>query len=92
MTCLQTIFEIGSTANSDVWKVMREKRMKDQKVVEKHRLTKPEVTVGVDFDSNVGAGLDSGGNFASGVATNNKSKHDENFIPYLPTDHHTESG
>jgi len=71
---LQTIFEIGSKPGSETVKIMKIKRIKDQKAVEKYRSTK---RINSTFD-------------ISAITENTKDE--ENFIPYLPKDHHTETG
>lgn len=71
---LQTIFEIGPKSGSETVKIMKIKRIKDQRTVEKYRSTK---RINSTHDM-------------SGAAETTKDE--ENFIPYLPKDHHTETG
>ncbi|KAK9505142.1 hypothetical protein O3M35_009264 [Rhynocoris fuscipes] len=105
---LGTVFEIGNSSNSDVYKIMKKKRKKDlnsieafhQKVQEKLKereamesrpeikleLSKPE-EIGSTF-SKVILGKRKGNN--QDLISSKRQK--ENFIPYKPSDQHTEEG
>jgi ATP-dependent RNA helicase DDX54/DBP10 len=65
-----TIFEIGPKAGSETNRVMHEKRLRDQALVEKHRMKRA----------------------AALIEEKSGRKDENNFIGYLPKDHHTEEG